>query len=133
MGYKQEVEKLYNYTQKTSDKKKLIRALEKLWTIAVYEKEGERCIVCGKPATATHHIIRRRRSLSLKYDVKNGVPLCAGCHMKLHLGEPEPQKAILEHIGDERYNYLQVHKNSIFKNSLTNLREKARILRDEIK
>lgn len=118
--------KLNNRIQKSSDKKKIIKDLEKMWHIAVFMREGNRCIVCGKPATDAHHIIRRSQSLALKYDLKNGVPLCRACHFGLHKRDDiRIYKAILEYIGDERFLYLMHHKRDIFKNSKSHLKEVA--------
>ena len=53
--------------------------LQQLWSKAVRKLHGERCYVCGGAAHSVHHIIRRRHKLT-RYDVRNGVPLCAECH-----------------------------------------------------
>lgn len=55
--------------------------LNQLWTKAVAAEKGTMCCnpECANPAGATHHIIKRRYKV-LKYDAKNGLPLCAVCH-----------------------------------------------------
>jgi hypothetical protein len=55
--------------------------LNQLWTKAVRVQKGEMCCnpECRNPATGTHHLIKRRYKV-LKYDVKNGLPLCSVCH-----------------------------------------------------
>lgn len=59
--------------------------LNKKWIKECSEKYGnEICEVCGNPFSAFHHWIPKSRSLHLRYDVKNGVPLCVKCHYKIH-------------------------------------------------
>lgn len=59
------------------------------------------CVICNRPATATHHLIEGngRRELSEKYDLK--CPLCADCHNmsknSVHLNEK--MKAMSNIIG----------------------------------
>lgn len=40
------------------------------------------CVACRRPADHAHHFIPRSRGGKLT------VPLCAGCHRKLHTGNP---------------------------------------------
>lgn len=47
-----------------------------------------KCEACGKVATVMHHHCPVSRSNFLRYDGKNLVPLCQGCHMRHHNGEP---------------------------------------------
>ena len=56
------------------------RYLMTLWSKAVRVLKGEVCNACKSAmAQGTHHIIKRRYRV-LRYDVKNGIPLCAHCH-----------------------------------------------------
>ena len=57
------------------------RYLINLWSKAVRAEKGEGCYHCGAPAHSVHHIIRRRHRLT-RYDVVNGIPLCAECHQQ---------------------------------------------------
>ena len=52
-----------------------------LWSKAVLATKGNVCYnpECGDPAHSVHHIIRVRHKLT-RYDVRNGLPLCAECH-----------------------------------------------------
>ena len=52
-----------------------------LWSKAVRVQKGEMCNApgCVARATGTHHIIKRRYKV-LKYDARNGIPLCSICH-----------------------------------------------------
>ena len=57
------------------------RYLMHLWSKAVRAEKGEYCRnpECGNLGHSTHHIVKRRYRV-LRYDVKNGLPLCAMCH-----------------------------------------------------
>jgi len=54
-----------------------------LWSKAVLTSKGDVCYTpgCGQPVHSCHHIIRRHHKLT-RYDVRNGLPLCAECHRK---------------------------------------------------
>jgi hypothetical protein len=39
---------------------------------------------CGKPMSCLHHHHSKGSSSALRYEIKNGVPLCAGCHLRHH-------------------------------------------------
>ena len=44
---------------------------------------------CGKPYSCLHHHQPKSRSSALRYDIKNGVPTCQGCHFAHHNGDPD--------------------------------------------
>ena len=39
---------------------------------------------CGKPYSCLHHHHTKGRSSALRYEIKNGVPICQGCHTQHH-------------------------------------------------
>lgn len=47
----------------------------------VFERDGHRCVACGKPARDAHHIMERRLFHDGGYVVDNGVSLCGPCHI----------------------------------------------------
>jgi len=57
-----------------------------LWRKAILKKYDNRCVLCNNgnvPELECHHIVKRRNKI-LRYDVKNGVPVCKyGCHQKI--------------------------------------------------
>ena len=55
------------------------RYLQGQWSKGVRATKGEICLHCGNPAHSCHHIIKRRYMV-LRYDMKNGIPLCSTCH-----------------------------------------------------
>ena len=57
-----------------------------LWRSAVLAHNNHRCLFCGMTGDSNlecHHVVRRRRKL-LRYDYRNGVPLCSNCHRLAH-------------------------------------------------
>lgn len=68
-------------------KNKIIRRLKnkllKLWSIKVKERAGNKCETPGCNATEkinAHHIETYMMHPGLRYDLRNGVAACPGCH-----------------------------------------------------
>jgi hypothetical protein len=61
---------------------KLKKELDVIWSAKVRERDGK-CVLCGKTKSLqAHHYIRTKaRSLKYRWDIRNGVTLCYGCHM----------------------------------------------------
>lgn len=57
---------------------------ERVWT-----RYGRKCGIPGykEPAVHQHHIVYRSRSLKLKYQVENRVPICQAHHDLIHAGK----------------------------------------------
>ena len=60
-------------------KKPEIKKLDKLWSEKIRSKG--KCEVCGKNISLNSHHIVGRRNHTLRWDAKNGVCLCSGCHV----------------------------------------------------
>ncbi len=59
--------------------KKEIKKYDKMWSELVLRKYLH-CPHCGKnEAMSPHHIIKRRK-YSTRWDLRNGIGLCRGCH-----------------------------------------------------
>lgn len=57
----------------------------KEWRILVYKKDDYKCVKCGsKNNLNAHHKKSWKHHPELRYDVNNGITLCAKCHIKLH-------------------------------------------------
>jgi hypothetical protein len=48
---------------------------------SVFERDGYRCVNCGKEAADVHHIIERRLWSDGGYYLDNGASLCGDCHI----------------------------------------------------
>ena len=69
---------------------KLRRKAFSLWTKCVKERDNHTCQLCGardgelnangKPTIINAHHVIGRRCKALRFDVRNGLALCAGCH-----------------------------------------------------
>lgn len=87
-----------------------IGAMHAKWRAAVYARRGRACILCGAPATQVHHIIHRSHSALLRFDVRNGAPLCAACHATAHT--LAGLSALRDVIGDD-WQYLAGLENQL--------------------
>lgn len=57
----------------------------KVWTRAVKDRDGWKCVECGATGKLhSHHIKRWSRHPELRYDIANGKTLCPTCHAKAH-------------------------------------------------
>jgi hypothetical protein len=127
--------------KKSKRKRKVLsdRYMGMLWRKAVLSLFGNRCIICNNmniPELECHHIVKRRKKV-LKYEIKNGVPVCKhGCHSKIDSLEG------LEFLKDYiDFEYLKKYENVVFKQYLTDrgmtenefLQEKAAELKEYIK
>ena len=62
---------------------RLKKQLDKLWSERVRTRDGK-CVLCGKTGKglqAHHYIKSRARSLKYRWDIRNGITLCYGCHI----------------------------------------------------
>ncbi len=87
---------------------KLREYADELWQIACAKKWGHRCINnCGM-AGPFHHFYPKGQYGHLRYDLDNGVNLCAGCHTKIHLAhDPDIIMKIRGVRGEDWYNALR--------------------------
>lgn len=87
--------------------KKLRNKADKLYQ-EVGMKGNPICEICGVRAQVIHHYIAKSVSSALRYYRSNGIPLCNGCHMRLHFsGDPEYENKIKEKRGQEWLNDLR--------------------------
>ena len=54
---------------------------------AVFSRDNNACVICGKPAQDAHHIIERRLFSDGGYFLENGASLCGECHIKAETTE----------------------------------------------
>ncbi len=56
------------------------------WRLQVFNRDGFKCVSCGKPGKGihAHHIKSFSKYAKLRLDVDNGITLCKKCHSELH-------------------------------------------------
>ena len=54
--------------------------LDEVWSLLVKERDGFKCVRCGETSYLNSHHIYGRRKQSTRWDVDNGITLCAGHH-----------------------------------------------------
>lgn len=91
-------------------------ALNMWWRRAVLAHWRGRCAICGSTyELECHHVIKRRKKV-LRWDWRNGVALCTGCHRMLH---DYPWKFEAKLRLD--YEYLERWSNVTIKEHLLNI------------
>lgn len=117
--------------RKTPNKlKQLDKEADALWSKCVRARD-KRCVLCGSDSSlqAHHWILTRAQSSKYKFDLRNGVTLCYGCHIcKLH---HNPSVYLLDQLKNvciakgiatkEDINEIIANKNEIHKRNLLEL------------
>jgi len=96
--------------KKTRLMKKADKLLQELGRI-VYDT----CLSCKKQSSVLHHYIPKSRSSFLRYNLKNCIPLCNGCHFAHHNGDPKIHNRINEALGKEWYQELEAQQRQAIK------------------
>ena len=122
-------------TKKKKKKKKdkriqLKRDLDKLIQ-EIYVRKYPRCLVCPNKTSEMHHFIPKSRSLFLRWDERNLIPLCKKCHCSHHFGDVTIHATILKKKGWEWYDSINKDRHKIMKNTLENLRSIEQKLKRE--
>lgn len=84
-----------------------------LWSKVVKLYDKNKCAYCGKTSYLNSHHIFSRINYSTRYDLNNGITLCAGCHtmsskFSAHKTPVEFVEWIKEKRGEEWYHELRV-------------------------
>ena len=57
--------------------------LHQIWIRSVKERDGNKCMICGKTENIhAHHIKPWKTNPELRYELSNGISLCSSCHTK---------------------------------------------------
>lgn len=83
------------------------RVESKYWKKAVFKKWGDKCLICGRPAQVAHHFKPKGSYKMLRFNLDNGIPLCNGCHFRLHKVDPSLSNLIAEKRGKKWFNKIQ--------------------------
>lgn len=75
----------------------------------------QKCLVCGKPMSCLHHYYPKSSAGNLRYNMQNLIPLCQGCHFRLHNGDPRIQNEINRVKGPEWLDGLNSLKRKFVK------------------
>ena len=72
----------------------------------------KKCLLCTRPQQVMHHFIPKSVSSRLRYDWDNLIPLCNGCHNRLHQsGDPEYELRIREIRGKKWHESLRKRRD----------------------
>ena len=82
----------------------------------INRKKYEKCFICGSSNQVAHHFFPKSVSSFLRYNAENLVPLCNGCHMRLHQsGDPRYEQMIVSQKGEAWYQKLENHARDYIK------------------
>lgn len=117
---------------KKSNKQRLTKKADSLWSLCVRKRDGE-CILChSKNALQAHHwILTRNQSAKYRFDLRNGVTLCYGCH--IHGVHSNPSVYLLDRLktlciankiaSQEDINEIIANKNELCKRGVGELED----------
>ena len=112
-------------------KKSDIKKLDKLWSQII--RNRGKCEVCGKHPSGNsylnpHHIVGRR-NYTLRWDIRNGVALCAGHHIFNRESAHQDSEWFhdwLEENRKEDLEYLRKRRNLILKQTYEEVVDKLK-------
>lgn len=96
------------YFGRTKTRKGLIKKADDLWAKIIKIRDGYKCQRCQsthKQLNSCHFYSRAAKSV--RWDLKNGVCLCVGCHFFTHQNPAEFVQWFTEWAGEETLNYLK--------------------------
>ena len=78
--------------------------------------DNPRCLICNDYTSECHHFVQKSQSRVLRYDPDNLIPLCKGCHFKIHRwGDAAIIKKIIDIKGEKWFDQLQEKRHQICK------------------
>ena len=127
-----------------TNRAKLTKKLDELWSKKVRERDNK-CVLCGKhigdvkKLQAHHWIVTRARSLKYRWDIRNGISLCYGCHICQVHHNPSVELmnrlynlAIINKIATkEEVEEIISHSTDITKLGIKDLEQKLEVLNEE--
>jgi 5-methylcytosine-specific restriction endonuclease McrA len=96
------------------------KSADTTWAKAVKERDGFKCVYCGSDKNLNSHHLFSRRHQGLRWDLENGITLCAGHHnfsteFSAHKTPLEFAEWVKELKGDEWYQRLLVKAKQVYK------------------
>src|SRR3990167_784827 len=106
---------------KKKPKKKKLKTIGKLKAEAdravqdAYRRDnpGKKCEMCNKPYQVLHHFIFKSQSNYLRYEPRNYVFVCNGCHYKFHQPDPMIYIRLNKLRGQEWADWIEAHKRKL--------------------
>lgn len=90
---------------KPSKNRATVKELDALCRAVVFQRDGETCRKCGKPAVDWSHCYTRRIR-SIRWDLDNSWASCKGCHLDWHHRPLEGAEWWQKELGPIRYQAL---------------------------
>ena len=83
------------------------------------------CEMCGRPYQVAHHFIYKSSSNYLRYDERNLVFCCNGCHYKFHPPNPDPEYPVIvaNRRGEEWVDYIRENRHKLKRDNRIELEE----------
>lgn len=101
-------------TKHKISRKKLKKKCDKIWSEIIRSKKY--CEICGRLANNPHHVIGRVNYI-LRWNIRNGCLLCAGCHTSHRFSAHNDPIWFMDWFKKARpddYKYLLKKKNEIW-------------------
>jgi len=74
-------------------------------------EQYDKCLVCGGEYSCLHHFYPKSQTTYLRYNWENLIPICAGCHLRHHAGDPDIHARVIEIKGKDWYENLKALRN----------------------
>lgn len=100
----------------TKVKKRLRKQADALWQQCI-RLMHPLCEMCSDPMNEGHHFFTKGSCSALRYDLDNGIGLCARCHHLHNLGKVIVDVPITRLRGDDWYDALFGRKEALTKRS----------------
>ncbi len=119
--------------KKKSNKKILQEELTELWKMKSYDLLPHKCMACGGVLSTWHHWIPKSRSLFLRYNINNSIPICKECHYILHFSSKPTEVAeivdrIRKNMGQSWCNWIMENEYKKATNTIKWLNTQKNIL-----
>jgi hypothetical protein len=87
-----------------------VKEANELWRHLIYKKAfNGRCAVCGRDrGLQAMHLFPKGKYPHMRFDLDNGAPGCAGCHMRLTNDHEAHRTFCIQYLGAERYEALRL-------------------------